>query len=355
MGRSNRRLVLLLLLAVAGLGAWWVGRYAWGTSALGSGKEALRRRDFPAARAHLARSLGVWPRDGEVLLLAAQAARRGGDAGEANRLLRDYQQRHGIDEGLELERRLLHLQGGDMKGADAYLARCAEAPDDPHTPVILEAVIEGGLRSGDLGRALRGANLWLRGAHDRADRVQGLVWRGNGWAEIGEREKAQADFARAVELDGEHDAARLGLAACLVRLAPREALGHLERLLAKQPRDPSARYHLARCRRTLGQYEEACRLLDELLAEHPDEGAFLFERGTVALDLRRLAEAERWLRRACDLRPNDPEPRRSLASCLRQTGKEKEAQECEDRADRMATQLASRAAGVRQAAEGPQP
>ncbi len=353
MGLSSRRLVLLLLLALAGLGAWYACRYAWGKAALASARAALQGRDFSAAQAHLARCLDVWPPDAPTLLLAAQTARRAGDLKEANRLLRDYQQQHGVTEGLYLERRLLHFQEGDLRGADDYLARCARAPDEPPNPLILEALLQGSLRSGDLPRALRSANLWLDRAHDRAERVQGLVWRGTVWLETGFPDRARVDLSEAVALDGEHEAARLSLAACLVSFDPRLALEHLQRLRARQPHDPSIRYHLARCRRTLGQYDEACRLLDELLAEHPDEGNLLFERGTVALDLRQLPQAERWLRRACEVQPNDPKPQASLALCLRQSGKTREAQECEERAARMLAQMASKADQVLQAAEGP--
>jgi tetratricopeptide (TPR) repeat protein len=333
MGRSKRRLVLLLVLAVvAGLGVWQGGRVAWGKWELRAARTALLRRDFAGARAHLDRCLGIWPHDAETLVLAAQAARRGGDLGEANRLLREHQQFHGISDALALERRLLRFQGGDLKEADGYLAYCKESPDSPQTPLVLEAVIQGGLRSGDLERAMRAADLWLAGARTTADQVQGLVWRGDIWIQTGSAEKALPDYIRAVELDGEDDIAQLHLAACQAASAPRQAMANLEKLLRRHPGDPSARHQLARCHRNLGQLEEAARLLDELLAQYPDDAAVLSERGAVALDLGESAAAEAWLRRACALSPENPKILRIQARCLRQNGKGEEGERAEARA-----------------------
>jgi tetratricopeptide (TPR) repeat protein len=332
MGRSKPRFVLLLVLAASGLGLWRVGRLTWGQWELRAARTALLRRDFAGARAHLDGCLDVWPHDAETLMLAAQAARRGGDLGEANRLLREHQQFHGVTDAQALERHLLRFQGGDLKEADGYLAYCKESPDNPHTPLILEALIAGGIRSGDLARAMRAANLWLGRARTTAEQVQGLVWRGDIWMETDTVEKGLPEYLRAAALDGEDDTAQLHLAACEAASAPAQALEKLQRLLRKRPGDPAVRHQLARCRRSLGQMEEAGVLLDELLAQYPDDGAVLFERGAVALDTAETVPAERWLRRACELSPDNPKVLRALARCLRLNEKGREGEQYEARA-----------------------
>ncbi len=355
MSRTKRLLVLLLLLSAVGLGAWHVGWYAWGKLELRAARAALENRDFAAAQGHLAGCLRAWPHDPETLLLAAQVARRAGDLKEAIRLQREYQQLHGVTEGLALERRLFHFQGGDTQTADTYLAHCAEALDSPETPLVLEALIEGSIRSGDLARAMAAANLWLERARSKADEVQGHVWRGDVWIQIGSAENAMPEFVRAVELDGDNDTARLHWAAALAASDPGQALEHLQRLLQKHPGDPTIRHQVARCRRYQGQLDEAARLLDELLAEYPDDFAVVFERGAVALELGESVPAERWLRRACVLSPDNPKVQRILARCLRQNGKAEEGKEFEERATQTEARRAVQARQLLEVAPPPAP
>ena len=88
-------------------------------------------------------------------------------------------------------------------------------------------------------------------------------------------------------------------------------------------------------RRSLGQLPEARQLLTEMLASTPEDGSALLERGKVALDERKLAEAERWLRRAVEQAPNLPEANLALSQCLNQAGKAAEAKQFRERFDRL--------------------
>ena len=63
--------------------------------------------------------------------------------------------------------------------------------------------------------------------------------------------------------------ARHNLAVVLYRQQKgREALPHLERLLADEPKDPAYRILLAACLGLVGEYGRAIDLYEELLAEH---------------------------------------------------------------------------------------
>src|SRR5207244_12120369 len=95
--------------------------------------------------------------------------------------------------------------------------------------------------------------------------------------------------------------ARLRYADTLSRLGrTREAVGQYECLRQRPPAPPEAVIGLARCRYDLNDADEARRLLDGLLADHPDQVAALVERGRLALRDGRTGDAERALRRAVE-------------------------------------------------------
>ena len=93
--------------------------------------------------------------------------------------------------------------------------------------------------------------------------------------------------------------ARLRLAdALLIVGTPGEALEHYQWLAERWPERVEVRLGLGRCRRRLGDADEAVRILDWLLADAPLNGEALWERGQLEVDRDRLAAAETWLRRA---------------------------------------------------------
>src|SRR5262249_39142898 len=98
-------------------------------------------------------------------------------------------------------------------------------------------------------------------------------------------------------------------------------------------------YGLARCRRRLGQPEQARELLDRLLARQPQDRQALSERGQLALENGRPEEAERFLRRAAAVDPNDLEVVYNLYQCLKRLGKEGEAQEYAAQVQRISADL----------------
>src|SRR5262249_8218866 len=135
-GKNALYLVLVFLcLAGLGWGAWQLGWYLWSGAELRAARQALDQRDFPRARAHLAGCLRACPGDGESLLLAAQAARRGDALEEADGLLRQYQRLYGLSQAVAVERQLLQLQSGDLTEADGYLRYCDTFPEREQTPL----------------------------------------------------------------------------------------------------------------------------------------------------------------------------------------------------------------------------
>jgi tetratricopeptide (TPR) repeat protein len=91
---------------------------------------------------------------------------------------------------------------------------------------------------------------------------------------------------------------------------------HLERLREEQPAKPEVLVALARCRMVQLRKDEARALLDSVLATHPDHFDALLYRGKLEMQSGNYAEAERWLRKALERSPRDPEARYSLYQSL---------------------------------------
>jgi predicted Zn-dependent protease len=97
---------------------------------------------------------------------------------------------------------------------------------------------------------------------------------------------------------------------------------------------------LARCRHRLGQLEEAQQLLDALLARHSRLPQAVGERGRIALDADRPAEAEGWLRQAVALAPDDRDALYALVQCLQRLDKAEEAHSLGQRLEKLRADLA---------------
>jgi predicted Zn-dependent protease len=98
-------------------------------------------------------------------------------------------------------------------------------------------------------------------------------------------------------------------------------------LQAAQPDDPAVLYGLARCRRQLGQPDEARRLFDALLAARPEDHQALAQRGRLLLETGDPEAAEGDLRQALAQDPHDRRLLYSLFQCLERVGKKSEARE----------------------------
>jgi tetratricopeptide (TPR) repeat protein len=282
-GRVRRLLPLATLLLLVGLavGGWgaWQGR---ADDLLRRGEQALAGRDYDAARDHLTRYLEARPDDARARLLAARAARR--------------------------------LRRFDEAGAD--LTRCRQYGRDAYR----------------LYRALDGLNFYL---DRRPDDLAALLSRGFVWERLLSFADAAEDYRRAVAAHPDSEAARLKLGeALLVSATPAEALEQFQWLHERRPDHGPTRLGLARCRRRLGQTDEARRLLDVLAADHPGRGEVLWERGQMELEDGRPAEAELWLRKALAASPHDRRVAFSLARCLARLGRP-DAAEVQARAEQL--------------------
>jgi tetratricopeptide (TPR) repeat protein len=326
---------LLVLLAVAG---WRGGRSLWAGHHLRAARQCLERRDFAAARAHLAVCLAVWPDDGPTHLLAARCARRAGRYDEAERHLKRCRALQGPTPQATLEGALLQVQRGELGEAENYLKRTI-TPDHPDAALVLEALALGYLKTNRLASLLECTDLWLQ---VRAEDPQALRWRGYAFEGFRDADKARDCYERAVAADPLADDARLALAQLLLERfnRGRDALPHFEQLRQRRPEDPAVLLGLARCYRWLGRPDQAEQTIDALLTQPSHRAEALAERGKLALETGRPREAERWFRESVALRADDREALYGLVQCLEQLGEEEEAREGAERLKRLEADLA---------------
>src|SRR5262249_62283406 len=114
--RSLRRRPILVLgcLVLFGWGVYRGGWLIWIEYHYRAAKQALERRNFTQARAHLGLCLRARPSSIPIHVLAARAARCAGDMDDAERHLDVCQELHGGSEALALEQALLRAQQGQV-------------------------------------------------------------------------------------------------------------------------------------------------------------------------------------------------------------------------------------------------
>ena len=312
-----------VLLGFIALGGSIAARHARAFSHFRTGRTDLLRHHNRDALTHFQACLLTWPNDPDVLLLAARACWRIRDFTQAGQYLRDYQRVAGATDDFTRESFLVMAAAGDIDKAEKY---CQERIDhqDPATPVILEALVAGCMRQYRLSQALAFLQHWL---DLQPDDIQALFYQIT-MDRLGHRlDEAIARYRRILQLDPEHQAARLGLAAVLIDTRRyEEALPHLEALRQSEPHNGEVLTLLAQCQDALGQAAAAEETLDQALARNPHHPAALAERGRLALSRGQLEAAEAWLRLSLVHAPGNLQARYQLGQCLLQQGNVAEAE-----------------------------
>ncbi len=326
----------MVLLGVAGWGGWFL----WIRDPLREVRAALDRRDFTAANELLAKHLAKYPDDARTLLLAARAARRGGDFTRASDHLQRYREKKGADEAFELESSLLRAQGGNLAEADRLFTTYSARPELPETPWVMEAYLEGKLKvfaprtdavSAASAEAVVVANLrqavelWLLSRPGRADQVQGRVWQARVLIFAGDYAEGQTALREALELDPNHFDARFYLALALAAQSPDESRRHLEVLRSRYPENDYVRFGLAGAYRLLGRLKESRELLEGLVAGRTEVSA-LIELGQLDMDEGKVADADRRLQKALELAPNSPDANIAMSRCQLLAGRPADAE-----------------------------
>ena len=319
----RRRMWLLLVLVVSIAAAVAVARphlRAW--YHLRAARAELKRYHNAQAIPHLRVCRDIWPNDPDVLLLAARAARRARVYGDSERLLGMYRKLRGHDDAHAFEQLLLTAECRVDEAADFCWSQVEAGHAD--SPLILEALTRGYLGQYRLRQAQRCLERWKRLQPDNPQlySLEGLFQ-----LDYLHAISTAADcYGRALELDPDHEEARLGLAvALLMGKSFARAAEHFERLRQCQPDNCRVQVGLAECLDGLGQSAEALRIVDDVLARQPEFPAALSLRGQLALKSGEWAEAETRLRQALRYLPMDHQVRYSLVLCLERSGQQEEA------------------------------
>jgi len=334
---TRRRPVLALLIGLCFLGlvglagwAYWSGRH------LREAQRALQLDLLPRASTAINSHLVQFPNDAEAHLLAARIERLLGKPIPAQKHLEEYKRIEGSTDRFQLEWLLLRAMSGDQDNRDVEsgLKYCLDKKD-PHSPLIVEALVYLCLKEFRFALAKYYAEEWLR---KEPDNVRALHWRAIIETNRHFLDDASGDYERVLELSPEHFDARLNLAKILLQeKSIPQAVKHLHILEMKYPDHPEVIYSLALCRAFQGQPEEATKLLDRLLAQNPENARALHQRGKLAFD---LAEQERYFRKAIKIDPSLLEARFSLFSCLgKQPKRREEAQAEHKKYDEMLAEL----------------
>jgi tetratricopeptide (TPR) repeat protein len=327
--RAMKWLLAALLLLALGAALATQG-YAWYQRR--AGREALARYRTTEARAHLDACLRLWPGDETAHLLSARAARRAGDLEAARRHLEACEKTEGKQSpDVVLEWALLKAVEGNLLEVEEFLEERARK-DPAVAPLVWEALAEGDIR---MYRTLAAMNLldaWLQADPDNP---RAHFLRGNAVRQ-GSAARAVPDYRRAVDLDPDNDEARWWLAVSLQEAGQfDEALRHLERLRDHGWPDRDLRPRLARSLDRLKRTDEARALLDAALGEDPHHALALRVRGQLEMSADNFAAAEKALREAVEVQPWDYHTRYALIQCLRQQGKDAEARQMEEDAEKV--------------------
>jgi Flp pilus assembly protein TadD len=315
--------LLTILFLLLGYVAWLGGCDLWVRWDRAEAEKALAEYDFAEARRRLAHCIQLRPSDPDLRILAAQTARRDGDLSSAEEQLDAYHKLIGDYSPREREERaLLMAQDGKVHEVVQPLMELLDMRH-PQSEQILEALAMGCVQSYQLNRAL----FWV---HELLEK-----WPKNGIGRLllaqttntqGNRDKA---LALLLELSADYPRyypARASLASMLFKSRRyREALIEYAALHQQRPGELVPLLGLASSYDRLGSTDEARPLMKQLEERFPDWSEALLECGRFALEEKRPADAERLLRHAVELAPNDHRVHRELGVCLDQLGRPEES------------------------------
>jgi tetratricopeptide (TPR) repeat protein len=335
----RRRWLLLaaLLLVLSAYPAWYGVCLLRFRRDRAEAEQALAAYDFAGARGHLASCLRLWPSDPPTRLLAAQAARRDGDLAAAEEQLEAYRTLR--DAGAAertLEWSLIQAERGRVGDVQAFLFSCLDV-HHPASEQILEALAWGCVHNYQFDRA----RFWVEELLAKAPQNPvALLVRAQTAESLGQDDLALEEYRRLEADYPRYTLARAGLATLLFRSQKyEEAAAEYEELRRQQPEQVLYLLGLARCWERLDRTEAARPLIRRLEEQYPDNSEALLACGQFALGEHRPADAERLLRRAVALAPNDHEVHYQLGVCLQQLDLPEEARQHVERAKQIEADL----------------
>jgi tetratricopeptide (TPR) repeat protein len=327
-GIPARLAFLALLGAIALIAAAVVlfGRGRFSTNDLAvAARRAVEARDWPSAEARLEEWLRQDPQSAEAHFLKARRELALDQPDKAFGLFERARQLGYPEEELERYAGLIMDRGGKWDAAEPLLARAWERVTAADTEVA-RALLRGYIDHFRYGPALLIADQWI----DRDPAcAEAYLYRVeiNRWLDS-EAEILIRDYAAALERDPGRDDVRLAFAQTL-RLAGRleEAETEYRDCLERHPEDPLAHVGLGMTKLAGGYEKEAITFLDRGLALDPKNLTAKKGRASIALRLGDASTALALLDEAKALASDDPEIRYQRALALQRLDRKDEASE----------------------------
>ena len=318
------RIWITIVVLVIGVGLVGVlGYYQWSVGrTFANAQDAITQGELKRADSLMRKCLEAWPNNGEVSFWAARLARKRGDYPEAQRRLKQAQDRGWVPEAIQLEEALIDVQRGRLAAREAYLTYCIDH-QHPDCCEILEVLAPAYHAQFQLERALEYGRQWSELQPERISAWQFV-------ARIAEQvvyvEEAKRAYLRILELKPNDSLARLGVATMLFQQnRGNEALPLVEQLHREQPYDRDITFILAKGYRVVGDADQARPLFEALLKERPRDKVIAAELAQLELDAGNPHVAEPLFRMVIDQPPYEPVVLHNFALCLERNGKSDEA------------------------------
>ncbi len=323
----------LLLVLVLLTGASLVGVAVWFTHHLRQARKEVALGHNAVALRHLEKCRSVWPGHPEVMILSARVARRSAAWDEAEAILEDATRRHGETEALAFERLLLRAVSGDLRNVrPSLVARIRQG--GPDAALAREALIAGLAYRFRLNEALAELEDWLA---VEPQSVLALAYSGKLEEQRLNTEGAAEKYRRVLQLDPDHDDARLRLASLLVSdRRGGEAIEHLGVLRQRLPDHPEVAILWVKALALVGRTAESRTALEACLRDYPNYPAALAESGASALLDGDDPAAIEYFKRALALEPGNVTVRKQYTLALTRVGRHEEAAREQAVADRLA-------------------
>jgi tetratricopeptide (TPR) repeat protein len=328
-GHVGAIVIIVVVLCALGYGCFVGITYYRGHRAFQQAKFSLLENRLDEARSRFRDYCKDWPRDPDGYFLAARAARRLRDFADADAHLRKCQELGFDAEKLQLEYAMTQAQRDTPDAVEAFLLSRVK-DDHEDSLLILEALIQGYLKTYQISKALHCRELWRQ---RDPESWQALFWEGMIREKLGNTRDALKMFEAVVGEQPDNREARLHLADLLLGVNKEYelALKHYERLKFHEAKNLQFWLGMAGCHIGLSRLEEAEKLLSNLRADHPNEPRVLSECGQLALRMGKPQEAEEYLRRALAADPSEPDAVYAYSLVLQQLGRTQEAKEYEEK------------------------
>lgn len=338
---AGRRMKRFVFLAVVMLAAWFARNWMAQVPA-GWARQALVERDDAAAERYLEYAAWLAPRLAEAEFLRARLSRHQGDYPTALEQLRRAESLGWPAVQIELERWLVEAESGRTRQAAAVLSQITANPH-AEPAEIFGAFVRGCLKSRrSFPHAFGLLRAWSGNYPDDPE-PQVLIARMS--AEVRDWPRVEQALQHALEIKRDDASANFAFGELLVaRQRFAEALKQFQ-VAARNMRPTDTRRTAAaltreaECLRRLGRLDEARRLLDWVVREHPDDRAARVQLALVDLQQRRPADAIPHLQRVLGTHPEHPDANLAMGQAQQATGGADEAQRHFQRASQAQAQL----------------